>query len=246
MTITEPGIALLTDFGVGSPYIGQMQITLREQYLNRFTPIVELISDLPQFRPDLAAYLIPALVQNLADSWVYLCVVDPGVGSGRRALVLQADGQWFIGPDNGLLAVAAKRAKEKRWWSIPTPEDCSATFHGRDIFAPVAAQIITEDEPLAEPIEEGGIVGLDWSDELPKIIYRDNYGNLMTGLRAEHVPPGQVFNIGKYQITRARTFSDVPVGSLFWYQNSLGLVEFAANSARADSLLDLTIGDALP
>ena len=244
MTITEPGVALLTDFGVGSPYAGQMQIALREQYLNRFTPIIELISDLPQFRPDLAAYLIPALVCNYASSWVFLCVVDPGVGSDRRVLVLKADNQWFIGPDNGLLSIRAKRAKTTQWWSVSVPDECSASFHGRDIFVPVAAQIIAEEQPAAEQISDQAIIGLDWSDDSSKIIYCDNYGNLMTGLRAERLSPGHEFTLGQHCLKQARTFSDRPPGALFWYQNSLGLVEFSANSARADRLLELAPGDA--
>ena len=243
MTITEPGIALVTDFGICSPYIGQMQIALREQYLNRFTPVIELVSDLPPFRPDLAAYLIPSLVHNFASSWVFICVVDPGVGSDRRALVLKADDQWFVGPDNGLMSIVAKRAKETQWWSIPMPKELSPTFHGRDLFAPVAAQIVAEEVPTGSPISDQDIVGLDWAGDLGKVIYSDNYGNLITGLRAEKVPSDHKFCFGKHQLERARTFSDLPQGALFWYENSFGLIEFAANQARADRLLGLSPGD---
>ncbi|MCF6280687.1 MAG: SAM-dependent chlorinase/fluorinase [Candidatus Polarisedimenticolaceae bacterium] len=243
MTVSEPGIALLTDFGANSPYMGQMQIALREHYLNRFTPIIDLISDLPPFRPDLSAYMISALVRHVADSWLFICVVDPGVGSQRRALVLKADGQWFIGPDNGLLSRVAKRASKTRWWSIETPEESCATFHARDVFAPIALQIMAEDIPAAQPIDGQDIIGLDWEDDLSKIIYCDHYGNLMTGMRAESLSSSHQFRLGKHLLSSATTFSDVPAGTPFWYRNSLGLVEFAANMTRADQLLGLSIGD---
>lgn len=243
MTVSEPGIALLTDFGANSPYIGQMQIALRERYLNRFTPIIDLISDLPPFRPDLSAYMVSALVRHVANSWLFICVVDPGVGSQRRALVLKADGQWFIGPDNGLLSRVAKQADEVCWWSIETPDESCATFHARDVFAPIALQIMAEDIPAATPIEGEDVIGLDWDDDLAKIIYCDHYGNLMTGIRADSFSPSHQFRVGKHLLTNATTFSEVPAGSLFWYRNSLGLVELAANMARADQLLGLSVGD---
>ena len=245
MIKNEPGIALLSDFGANSLYTGQMEIVLREQSLSSTTPIVDLISDLPQFRPDLASYLIPPLVRYSASSWLFICVVDPGVGSQRAALALKADGRWFVGPDNGILSRVAHSAVDGEWWSIPTPGNCCATFHGRDLFAPLALQIISKGSPSGERVEGDDLVGVDWPSDLHKVIYSDHYGNLMTGIRAEKLSLMREFSIGKYLLKNATTFSDLPVGEPFWYKNSLGLVEFSANMARADQLLGLAPGDAL-
>jgi len=245
MMHSKSGIALITDFGANSLYAGQMKIVLAEQFTSCDTPIVDLISDLPQFRPDLASYLIPSLVDHSDNRWIFICVVDPGVGSNRRSLVLNADGRWFVGPDNGVLSRVANLADKCLWWSIKTPKHSSATFHGRDLFAPVAAQIVTQGYPSEDRIGGQDIVGSDWPSDLHKVIYSDRYGNLMTGIRAEKLSLMREFCIDGYRMKYSTTFSDVPSGELFWYKNSLGLVEFAANMARADELLGLVPGDEL-
>ena len=101
-------IALVTDFGPGGPYVGQLKLRLSE--LVPGIPVIDLVSDLTPFRSDLAAYFLPALVRDIPNSTLYLCVVDPGVGGERAALAVLADGNWYVGPDNGLLAVVARRA----------------------------------------------------------------------------------------------------------------------------------------
>jgi len=95
-------IALVTDFGGASPYLGQMQLRL-SGLLPRL-PVIDLVSDLAPSRSDLAAYFLPALVRNMPARTLYLCVVDPGVGGERSALAVEADEDWYVGPDNGLPA----------------------------------------------------------------------------------------------------------------------------------------------
>ncbi len=243
MPAREVKIALLTDFGVGSLYTGQMQMALKECCAFSSSTVVDLVSDLPKFRPDLAAYLLPALVSCFSKQWLCLCVVDPGVGSSRRALALKADEQWFVGPDNGLLTQVADRASKCQWWALPVPSNSSATFHGRDLFAPEAVHILIHGEPTGEPIEGGDIVGSNGPLELPKIIYIDHYGNLITGIQANSISLTRVFRVGGYLLNNATTFSDFPEGVPFWYKNSIGLVEFAVNQSRADRLLGLVLGE---
>lgn len=113
-------IALVTDFGVGGPYVGQLLATLHRRVPG--VPVYPLMSDLPPFRPDLAAYLLPALVRDLPKGALYLCVVDPGVGSDRNLLWLNADGNRYLGPDNGMLAIVAKQGAQ----SHLAPDDLAA------------------------------------------------------------------------------------------------------------------------
>jgi S-adenosylmethionine hydrolase len=244
MSSFREGVALLTDFGNNSLYTGQVNMVLRERSPRAASPVVDLISDLPRFRPDLAAYLIPALASCSSNKWLYICIVDPGVGGDRKSLVLQADGQWFIGPDNGLLSQISRQSVRSNWWTIKTPLTSSLTFHGRDVFAHEAAYILSHGVSTGEKVDDGEVVGRDWPADLAKIIYVDHYGNLMTGLRAETLKPNALFIVGEHRLIHATKFCDLPPGELFWYKNSLGLVEIAANKAKANELLGLVPGDA--
>jgi S-adenosylmethionine hydrolase len=234
-------IVLCTDFGLQGPYIGQVKALLY-----RAAPgvaIIDLFSDLVPFEPQLAAYLLPAYVDEFPQASVFLCVVDPGVGSGRGAVVVEADGQWFVGPDNGLFGMIAKRANNARLWNITwRPGKLSSSFHGRDLFAPVAAMLANSQEVPGDEIDWHGLTGTDWPDELYKIVYIDRFGNAMTGVRTSAVAANTQFVVAEQSVHRARTFSDVPVGQPFWYENANGLVEIAVNQGRADETLGLVTG----
>jgi S-adenosyl-L-methionine hydrolase (adenosine-forming) len=165
-------------------------------------------------------------------------VVDPGVGGKRDAIVVDADGRRFAGPDNGLLFLVWKRARRARCWRIRwRPEKLTSSFHGRDLFAPVAAALATRLprgwlEPKARPdirLEDG---------DLARIIYIDHYGNAVTGLRAVG-KAGRLRAAGR-TLAYARTFEDAR--GPFWYENSTGLVEIAAPRGSAARLLRLKVG----
>ena len=131
-------IALFTDFGWQGPYVGQMKAVLYKHALSK--PIVDLMHDAPTFNPRSSAYLLASVVSCFAKDSVFLCIVDPGVGSAeRKPVIVKADDYWFVGPDNGLFNIVAKRANKLEWWDITwQPDNLSNTFHGRDLFAPVA------------------------------------------------------------------------------------------------------------
>ncbi|MBP2300410.1 SAM hydrolase/SAM-dependent halogenase family protein [Azospirillum picis] len=240
-------ILLFTDFGLSGPYTGQMKAVLAQQAPG--VPAIDLFADAPAFDPQLSAYLLAAYAPAFPAGSVFLCVVDPGVGTDRRPVIVEADGRWFVGPDNGLFALVARRATSLNAWTIDwSPDRLSASFHGRDLFAPVAARLAT-----GLPVERGplpaattnGIARPGWPDELARIVYVDVYGNAMTGLRAAALPAGAVLAAGGTRITRARTFGDVGPGEALWYENSNGLAEIAVNRGRADRLLGLAVGDAV-
>lgn len=234
-------IVLSTDFGLEGPYIGQVKAVLHREAPN--VTVVDLFSDLPPFEPQLAAYLLPVYAGEFPQGSVFLCVVDPGVGSNRGASVLNATGHWFVGPDNGLLSVVARRSENARWWEIDwRPENLSSSFHGRDLFAPVAAMLAKGADLPGKEIDKHGRPGADWPDELYKIVYIDRFGNAITGVRASTVVADTQFFIAEQPVRHARTFSDVPIGQPFWYENANGLVEIAVNQSRADEALGLVTG----
>src|SRR5690348_15322031 len=139
-------IVLFTDFGATGPYVGQVKAVLAREAPQQ--PVIDLLHQAPAMNPRASAYLLASLAPSIKGDAAFVCVVDPGVGTARRALALRADGRWFVGPDNGLLDVVARRARETEWWEIAwRPQDLSATFHGRDLFAPVAARLARGETP---------------------------------------------------------------------------------------------------
>jgi len=235
-------IALVTDFGSRSPYVGQMRLRL-DALLPR-VPVIELESDLAPFRPDLAAYFLPALARDMPARTLYVSVVDPGVGSERAVLAVEADGDWYLGPDNGLLALVARRARRVRILRVDwRPERLSASFHGRDLFCPIAAKLVEQESLEWAPLDRGDMLGSDWPEELSKVIYADNYGNLITGIRAACLDESARMIVAGREVRCARTFCEVPAGQAFWYENCFGLVELAVNQGNARLALGLEVGD---
>ena len=154
-------IVLFTDFGPGGPYTGQMKAVLAREAPG--IPVIDLADDLPACDPEPAAYLLAAFARAFPPGAVFVCVVDPGVGSDRAPVALSTDERWYVGPDNGLLAIAARRADDARWFTIDwRPLSLSPSFHGRDLFAPVAARIARGEAVPGTPLDVDATVGIDW------------------------------------------------------------------------------------
>lgn len=239
-------VALLTDFGNG-PYTGQIRLLLARRRWS--PPVVDLISDLPPFRPDLSAYLLPGLARGLPPKTLYFCVVDPGVGSDRAVLAARVGSDWWLAPDNGLLVPLLRSAHaEIALWRIDwRPAQVSATFHGRDLFTPVAAGMLAGALPAASTPISGpeALTGAEMPGSIPVICYVDHYGNAMSGVPVREVAADASVVVRNRTIRPARTFSDVPVGEPFWYANAFGLLEIAVNQGRADATLGLCVGDSV-
>jgi hypothetical protein len=240
-------IVMFTDFGARGPYVGQMQAVLAREAPG--VPVINLFNDAPTFDPLASAYLLAAYVEEFPLDTIFLGVVDPGVGSAeRKPVMLQVDGRWFVGPDNGLFEVVAQRAAVQgalvRWREIDwRPAQLSNSFHGRDLFAPVAASLARGEVPASHQLEERPV--FDGPEDFPHIIYVDAFGNLITGLRAATIPTSATLRLGDHVLDYARTFAEVPVGQGFWYANANGLVEVALNQGRAAAVLHAAPGDAV-
>src|SRR5579871_4584320 len=132
-------ILLFTDFGLEGPYTGQVKAVLVREAPG--IPVLDLFADAPAQRPKEAAYLLAAYAPWFEPKSTFVCVVDPGVGSGRPAEAHHIDGRWFVGPGNGLFEPLLRRAKQSASYTIPPAPGISASFHGRDLFAPIAAKL---------------------------------------------------------------------------------------------------------
>ena len=151
-------IVLFTDFGLHGPYTGQMKAVLHQMAPS--IPVIDLFSDAPFGNPKASAYLLASYAAWFSAGAVFLCVVDPGVGGARPAIILEADGRWYVGPGNGLFELVQRRARQARSWDITwKPERLSASFHGRDLFAPVAkvkCPTRTPDKSASSPLRRSG------------------------------------------------------------------------------------------
>ncbi len=233
-------LVLFTDYGMSDPYVGQLKAVLAQQAPG--VTLVDLMHDVPAFNAHAGAHLLAALIAPFPAGSVFLTVVDPGVGTPRETLVVEADGRWYVGPDNGLLSIVAARADRARYFRIRwRPAQLSDTFHGRDLFAPVAAALARGPfpadwlEPVAAPT-----VQFDPAD-LARVIHIDRFGNAWTGIRGGLMQGAQLEVQGR-PLPHHRVFADAPKGTAFWYVNSSGLVEIAANRASAAALLGLAVG----
>lgn len=237
-------IVLFTDFGAAGLYVGQVHAVLAAEAPG--VGIIDLLHDAPRFDPRPGAHLLAALLAQLRSPSVVMAVVDPGVGGARDAVALRCAAHWLVGPDNGLLSVAAARATAAEVYTIAwRPERLSPTFHGRDLFAPVAARLARGDDPSPLLARRRGL-SVEYGDgDLAEVIHVDRFGNAITGLRAADGLRGARLHAGGRRLAPAATFSDVPAGAAFWYVGSLGLLEIAVNGGSAADVLGLGVGDAV-
>ena len=238
-------IVIFTDFGLEGPYIGQMKARILRDAPG--AAIIDLFADAPTANPKAAAYLLAAYVEEFPPGTIFLCVVDPEVGTRRRpGVIVEADGRWFVGPGNGLFELVARRAVDVHKWELAWDEKLvSASFHGRDVFAPAAAHLERTGKPIGDHRPRPWNAFPDWPDDLAEIVYVDHYGNAMTGLRKGFVNPSFVLQANHVYLKSARTFADVPSGEAFWYVNANGLVEIAINKGSAADVLGIGLGSGI-
>lgn len=246
-------ITLTTDFGTRDGYVAQMKgVMLR---INPEATLVDVTHDIPAFDILSGAMVIAGIAEYFPPAAIHLGVIDPGVGSSRRTIVISADERLYIGPDNGLFTLVTRRVTLVEFREITNPEltplDAHPTFHGRDIFAPCAARIsagfpldrvgpqiqdpvlLDMPEPCFQP---GRIDG--------HIIYVDRFGNLSSDIRSSDLPPGPLkVTIGTIEIESVvRFFSEAPAGYPVALINSFGFLEVAINQGAASEALGLGVG----
>jgi hypothetical protein len=235
-------IALFDDFGSDGLYVGQVKLVIERERPG--TRVIDLQHDAPACNPRAAAYLLAALAPETPLDTVLLAVIDPGVGSDRRAAVVRADGRWFVGPDNGLFNMVIARARQAEWWDLTwRPSRLSSTFHGRDLFAPVAASLAAGHAPPGDLVSVAERFDTGWPADLFAVIYIDRYGNAVTGIRAETLDETTLLCAAGQTIRHAPTFAAAEEDTPFWYGNSIGLVELAVSRRSVVERYGLVIGD---
>lgn len=230
---------LVTDFGLNGPYVGQLHAAVLSVAAQ--VPVIDLMHDMPSMRPDLAAYLLPAICRYLPERSVIVAVVDPGVGGARLPVIAELGGRRFVGPDNGLFS---RLEGDRRVWRIDwRPPALSNTFHGRDLFAPVGARLAAGLEIPRTPVPGQALIGDDWTGRLERVVYVDDYGNAMLGIPAQGIDLKSIIRVGGQHVSFAPRFGAVAPGTPFWYRNSVDLVEIAVNGESAAARFSLVLGD---
>lgn len=233
-------IVLFTDFGLRDPYVGQVKARLAD--LAPGHAVVDLLHEVPDYNPHAGAHLLAAFAPGFQPGSVFLAVVDPGVGTPRDGVVVMAGGRWYVGPDNGLLSLVAARNTDTRMWRITwQPDTVSATFHGRDVFAAIAADIARGEFPETRLSAIDALqVEFDAGD-LPRVIYIDHFGNAWVGMR--NVPRDARVHAAGQLFKHGESFGLVGKGEGFWFNNSVGLLGLAVNRGSAAATFALKVGD---
>jgi S-adenosylmethionine hydrolase len=238
-------ITLLTDFGTVDSYAAEVKAVL----LSR-APNVTIVDISHQVSPgDIRAgqYLLSRAWQQFPPGTIHLAIVDPGVGTERRAIAVESGGHRFVAPDNGLLSFLQQNA---RVVSLPIPAPAAATFHGRDVFAPAAASLATGasleslgsiiTDPYRSPLPTPHTDGLTVVGE---VIYVDRFGTLVSNISGSAVQAGVRIRVEGTDVgSLLRTFRDVARGALVAFVGSGGTVEIAVRDGSAARMLGVGVG----
>ena len=252
----KPILTFTTDFGLSDHYVGTMKgvaLGICPQ-----AQLVDISHDIRPFSIPDGAYLIAQAYRHFPKKTVHVVVIDPGVGTSRRPILLEAAGQYFVAPDNGVLSMIYSHEKHKvrliandRYFRKPV----SHTFHGRDIFAPVAAHVASGARPasigkliqdyLRPSFEQPARSGKrTWNGQILKI---DRFGNVVTNFRLSDFPDLErrafVLTIGPHQITTmARHYAECVPRELFAIAGSSGHVEVSVNQGSAAKQIGCVTG----
>ncbi|AFY37316.1 protein of unknown function DUF62 [[Leptolyngbya] sp. PCC 7376] len=252
-------IALLTDFGLQDGYVGIMKGAIAT--ISATIPCIDITHDIPPQDLWAGRFCLMNSAPYFPKRTIFLGVVDPGVGSNRRSIAIQFAEGFFVGPDNGLAsglldifqAIAAVELNNSKYWR--TEQNVSQTFHGRDIFAPVAAHLATG----VSLNNMGTNVAIDALTKLKlepytrnhnqitgTIQYVDHFGNLITNIPNHCANDlSEVVRLGDRLIPKVTTYSNVLPNHICLLQGSHGWLEISANQNNAQQQLSLTVGTTL-
>jgi len=266
-------IAIITDFGLHDPYVSIMKGVITS--IAPEIPLIDITHQVPPGDIQRGAFILWQASRDLPKGTIFLGVVDPGVGTERRALFLETRDQIFIGPDNGLFSYLLYNM-EFSCWELSNPDyqrsNTSATFHGRDIFAPAAAHAarsVSGDQfgdqlELMNTLSQPTLTN-NKSSIAGEILSADHFGNLFTSLGLfkyqndslvyQSWIDGAVLKINRttririqineHQLSFVNTFASIDPGSCAGLVGSTGLLEIAANQSSAKALLGLEVGDSV-
>lgn len=241
--------AIITDFGFDFS-IASMKALIYKNFPN--AQVIDIDHSIKQFSILSGAFVIDKVYSYFPDGTIFICVVDPGVGSKREPIFLDAGSYKFIGPNNGLFhyILSNPRISYKSYAIKKEFRSArSTTFHGRDLFTPAAIEIAKNNLNIVEPISRDKLVLIPIIDSgVPVITYIDGFGNIKTNIPFDDNFKKKSFlrvnvNDTIHSIKVANTFSEVANRELLCYKGSNDTFEIAANLASAEDILKVHVGD---
>lgn len=249
-------ITLTTDFGAADTYVASMKGIILS--INPKANIIDVTHEIGAWDIAEAARVLEDFYCYFPKSTIHIAVIDPGVGSDRRPLAIEADDHFFVGPDNGIFWPIIQRNPKARVYHLTNSsyflKDLSSTFHGRDIFAPVAGHLsmgvslstmgVTIFDPLSLVLKKAVILNNEIKGQVIKI---DHFGNIITNIKKEDLmsflKEGDIpfIEIGNLTVKKiSNTYSDVPLNAPATLIGSSGYLEIAANMGRACDMTGLS------
>jgi hypothetical protein len=252
-------ITLLTDFGTKDYFVGAMKGAILS--VNPQARIFDITHEIPPQDVRAAAFTLANYYKNFPPATIHVCVVDPGVGSARRAILLETGDYFFLAPDNGLLSFIFNEVENRKNAQQFSPRrfrvfeltsekyfaaEVSRTFHGRDLFAPVAAHLSNGIEPEIFGNEIEDFVRFEnpqprkisENETEAEIIHIDHFGNLVTNLKTEDLPAKFALEINETRIEKHQKFyAEAEKGEIFSIMGSAGFLEIVAFQDSAETLL---------
>jgi S-adenosylmethionine hydrolase len=254
-------IALLSDFGTKDAYVAAMKGVILEIY--SAAAIVDITHDIARQDVRNGAFILATAAPYFPDGTVFVCVVDPGVGTERRGIVVEGNRHLYVGPDNGLVMLSAQREGTQHVYEITNKKymrhEISATFHGRDIFAPIAAYLAvgTCPEEIGQEIFDFIVLSqvratIENQEISGEVLNVDGFGNIITNVTLEDLKQagiefGDVLNAQiKKQVVKIHfleTYGKTQPNELLALIDSHGFFEIAINQGNAALKLDVSTGD---
>jgi S-adenosylmethionine hydrolase len=248
-------ITLTSDFGFKDSYVAQMKGTILT--INPKATIVDITHDVEKFNVRMGAFILASAASFFPKGTVHLVVVDPGVGTERRAIVIQTKKALFVGPDNGVLMLAAEKMGIEHTYQLANPkfrpQKISNTFHGRDIFAPAAAYLDNGVEPsevgpeIEEAVEPKFVIVKN-KDNIIKgeILHIDGFGNLITNITMQAASIKEIcVNLQNQTFTLpfCKTYGQMQAKQSIALVGSHGFLEIAINQGNAAHKFQVKVGD---
>jgi S-adenosylmethionine hydrolase len=237
-------IVLLTDFGQ-SEYVGVMKGVIYS--IARDAKIVDLCHDISPQNIIEASWLLENNYKYFPKGTTFCCVVDPGVGTERKALAVKTENFFFVAPDNGLLWETLKQQKIMGIRQIPVPADASRTFHGRDVFAKAAASIdLGNFDDIGEKVKEIEKLELYLNQREGIVVRIDKFGNIITNLTKQDKDKYSVQIAGKkYVMNYYPNYDSAKEDELFLIEGSGNTLEVSLKNGSANDRLNPTIGEGI-
>lgn len=249
-------ITLTTDFGLKDPYVAEMKGVILS--INPKAKIIDLTHDVEKFNTRMGAFMLASAAPYFPKGTIHLAVVDPRVGTERRAILVQTKEGFFIGPDNGVLMIAAQTQGIEHIYRLTNQRymlsNISNTFHGRDIFAPVAAHLDIGNEPLkfgeeiTDPITPNfTVIERKKNLLIGEILHVDGFGNIITNITPKGLSQAKTLKVNLHHISLqlefAKTYAQTKPQESLALIGSHGFLEIALNQASFAEKYSVRAGD---